>query len=243
MAYTNPEGGTAVQVVEADQTSPAAPNRWPRLRAWRVPIGLVALSLVPALAGSVRVAQLATGVSETADNGRFVRSPVPVTVHVISVVVFSMLGAFQFAPSLRRSGRRWHRRSGRLIAVCGLVAAASGAWMTYFYDLPASDNQLLSVFRYVFAAAMAVSLLRGVQAIKSRDFARHGAWMTRAYAIGLGAGTQVFTSVTWLIPFGKPTPMVRAFLMLAGWVINLAVAERVIQMRSPGGIRSRPDRP
>lgn len=201
-------------------------------RRWRVPIGLVALSLVPAAAGSVRVVQLAAGVSETPDNARFVGSPGPVVAHVISVVVFSILGAFQFAPVLRSRGRRWHRRSGRLIAFCGLVAAASGAWMTYFYDLPAIDNQILSAFRYVFAVAMAAAIVLGVLAIRSRDFARHGAWMTRAYAIGMGAGTQVFTTIAWLIPFGKPGPMPRSFLMLAGWLINIAVAERTIRARS-----------
>jgi uncharacterized membrane protein len=220
-----------VRIAEVDETSPVAPEHGP-FRRWRVPIGLVVLSLVPALAGSVRVAQLATGVSETVDNARFVRSPVPVIVHVVSVVVFSMLGAFQFAPTLRRRGRRWHQRSGRLVAVCGLIAAASGVWMTHFYDLPASDNEVLSVFRYVFATAMAAAIVLGVLTIRSGDFARHGAWMTRAYAIGMGAGTQVFTSVAWLIPFGKPAPMTRAFLMLAGWLINVAVAERVIRARS-----------
>jgi Predicted membrane protein (DUF2306) len=211
-----------VRIAEVHETSPGTTDRgW--LRRWRVPIGLVGLSLVPALAGSVRVAKLATGVSETADNARFVRSPVPVVLHVVTVVVFSMLGAFQFAPTLRRRGR--------LIAVCALLAAGSGAWMTHFYDLPASDNQLLSVLRYVFAAAMAASIVLGVRAIRSRDLARHGAWMTRAYAIGMGAGTQVFTSAAWLIPFGKPSPMTRAFLMLAGWLINVAVAERLIRAR------------
>lgn len=201
-------------------------------RRWRIPIGLVGLSLIPAAAGSVRVVQLATGVSETADNTRFVHSPMPVVVHVVSVVVFSMLGAFQFAPVLRGRGRSWHQKSGRLIAFCGLVAAASGAWMTRFYDLPVSDNSVLSAFRYAFAAAMGISIVLGVLAIRARDFSRHGAWMTRAYAIGLGAGTQVFTSVAWLIPFGKPALMTRAFLMLAGWLINVAIAERVIRSRS-----------
>ena len=103
--------------------------------------------------------------------------------------------------------------------------------MTYSYDLPVSDNRLLSVFRYFFAVAMAAAIVLGVTAIRALDFARHGAWMTRAYAIGMGAGTQVFTSVTWLIPFGKPAPMTRAFLMLAGWLINVAIAERVIRSR------------
>ena len=40
---------------------------------------------------------------------------------------------------------------------------------------------------------MAVCLVLGVTAIRRRDIAAHRAWMIRAYAIGLAAGTQVFT--------------------------------------------------
>ena len=103
--------------------------------------------------------------------------------------------------------------------------------MTRFYDLPGSDNALLLLYRYVFALAMAGSLVLAVVALRKRKYACHGRWMTRGYAIGLGAGTQVITSLAWLIPFGKPTPMERSFLMLAGWLINVAVAERSIRTR------------
>ena len=40
---------------------------------------------------------------------------------------------------------------------------------------------------------MAASLLLGITAIRRRDIAAHRAWMIRAYAIGLAAGTQTFT--------------------------------------------------
>jgi hypothetical protein len=61
--------------------------------------------------------------------------------------------------------------------------------------------------------------------------------MMRAYAIGLGAGTQVLTHLPWFILFGKPGESSRAVLMAAGWVINLAVAEWVIRRR-PARVRS-----
>jgi hypothetical protein len=56
--------------------------------------------------------------------------------------------------------------------------------------------------------------------------------MTRAYAIGVGAGTQVFTHLPWFILFGKPGESRRAFLMGAGWVINVIVAEWIIWRRT-----------
>jgi hypothetical protein len=53
--------------------------------------------------------------------------------------------------------------------------------------------------------------------------------MVRAYAIGLGAGTQVLTHLPWVLYFGAPDELTRALLMGAGWAINLAVAEWIIR--------------
>jgi tetratricopeptide (TPR) repeat protein len=72
------------------------------------------------------------------------------------------------------------------------------------------------------------------QLLSPRDFHGHGAWMTRAYAIALGAGTQVFTILPWVVvfgPIGAADELPRTLLMSAGWLINLAVAEYVIRRR------------
>src|SRR3712207_7388829 len=44
-----------------------------------------------------------------------------------------------------------------------------------------------------FGVAMVVTLVLGFRAARRRNFSRHRAWMIRSYAIGLVAGTQVFT--------------------------------------------------
>jgi hypothetical protein len=81
----------------------------------------------------------------------------------------------------------------------------------------------------VLGAAMALSILVGVDAIRRRDFATHGRWMIRAYAIAMGAGTQVFTHLPWFILVGKPGEFSRLMLMAAGWGINVIVAEVAIR--------------
>jgi len=192
---------------------------------WLVPTGLIMLSAVPVLAGAARVAELTGGAEVTPDNARFFAMPVPVLVHIFSVTVYCLLGAFQFAPGFRRRWIGWHRAAGRLLVPCGLAAAVSGLWMSLFYPQPPGDGPLLTVFRLVFGTAMVASIVLGFAAIRRRDIARHRAWMIRGYAIGLGAGTQVFTHLPWILTVGKPGGMSRALLMLAGWVINLAVAE------------------
>src|SRR5690606_40582183 len=65
--------------------------------------------LVPAAAGTARLAELAGGAEPTAANARFLAAPIPVVLHILAVIPFSILGAFQFAPAFRRRRRGWHR--------------------------------------------------------------------------------------------------------------------------------------
>jgi len=206
---------------------------------WPVPTGLLLLSAVPIIAGASRVAELAGGAEVTQDNARFFDMPVPVLVHIFGASIYCLLGAFQFAARFRRRHPRWHRVAGRILVPCGLAVALSGLWMTVFYRLPASDNQLLEVFRLGFGSAMLGSLVLGFVAIRRRDFVGHRAWMIRGYAIAMGAGTQVFTHLPWLLLVGQPSGYPRAMMMFAGWAINLAVAEWVIRRRPNRHNRSR----
>ncbi len=203
-----------------------------RRNRWLVPAGLILLSLIPVIAGGVRLTELTGGADITPKNERFFNSPIPVAVHIVSVTVYSLLGAFQFVPSLRRGRRSWHRTAGLILIPAGLLAAGSGLWMALFYALPPSDGLILLILRLVFGTAMLASLVLGVLAIGRRDFANHGAWMTRAYAIGLGAGTQAVILIGPELLSASPDVTTRAVLMGAAWLINLAVAEYVIRRRA-----------
>ncbi len=206
-------------------------ERLRRSHAWLVPTGLILLSLVPALAGGLRLVELGSGAEVTPDNARFFASPAPVIIHIVSVVGYSILGAFQFVPGLRR--RPWHRRAGRLLVPLGLAAALSGLWMTGFYDLPAKDGQLLNAIRYLVGVAMTAAIVLGLVEVLRGRYTSHAAWMIRAYALGMGAGTQVFTHAPYELATGQTaTGLTRAMLMGAGWAINLVVAEWVISRRS-----------
>src|SRR5438270_14002814 len=109
------------------------------------PVGLIALSLIPVLAGAFRLNELIGSPEITANNARFVASPIPVTVHIVSVTLYSLLGAFQFVPSLRRRKQSWHRIAGRILVPAGLLLAVSGLWMSAFYPRPAGERESLVV--------------------------------------------------------------------------------------------------
>jgi uncharacterized membrane protein len=135
-----------------------------------VPFALVALVLVPAIAGSLRL-----------------------VVHIVGAIAYAILGAFQFSSGLRRRRPGWHRAAGRVLVVLGLAVAFSALWLTMFSARQEGAGELLYVFRLAFGSAMAASIILGFTAIRRGDDARHRAWMARAYAFALGAGTQVFT--------------------------------------------------
>jgi len=199
-----------------------------RLADFLAVAGLVLLGIVPAIAGSVRLRQIAGGIA-TADNARFLAMPWPVAVHIVGAVLFALPGAFQFSAELRRRRMQWHRLMGVILVPCGLAVSLSGLWMAQFYPSVALDGMAVYWMRIAAGAAMTAALWLGVSAVRRHDIGAHRAWMMRAYALGMGAGTQVFTHVPLMIAPSLRSELSRAIAMGAGWAINALVAELVIQ--------------
>jgi len=199
---------------------------------------LLLLSVIPLIFGVIRLVQLASGAEITPDNARFFASPSPVIVHILSAAVYALLGALQFAAGFRRRYPGWHRAVGRFLVLCGMLVGLSGLWMTLFYPRADGAGDLLYAFRLLFGSGMVLSIILGFAAILRRDVIGHRAWMMRAYAIGLGAGTQVLTLLAGELIAGPPDELSRALLMGAGWAINLAVAEWAIRRRPAPRVRT-----
>jgi len=202
-------------------TTHRASARW-------VPYALVALSFMPAIFGSLRLTGLAGGPSLMPMDPRIDASPLPVIVHIASVIPYSLLGAFQFSSRLRQRHPRQHRMTGRVLVPLALIVALSGLWITLDYPVKPGSGMVLFAIRLVVGTAMAASVGLGFAAIRHGDVPRHRAWMTRAYALALGAGTQVFTGAFGPSLVGTSV-LAHDLTMGAAWVINLAVAEIVIR--------------
>lgn len=216
-------------------------SRSSRQRSWPVPVGVLVLSAIPLLAGLLRVVQLLGGPELIPADHRFARFPLPLVAHIVGAGTYLLVGILQFLPRLRRRHRHWHRRAGRVLAGAGLLVAGSALWMTLFYAQKPGSGQLLVVLRLVFAAALAASLVLGVTTIRRGDVAGHRAWMIRAYAIGLAAGTQAFTGSIGPAVFGAGV-VTHDLAMGAAWVVNLTVAQWVIRRSSVAEPTRRPDR-
>lgn len=209
-------------------------------RDWLIPASLILLSLVPVAAGAFRLTELAGAAEVTPDNARFFANPLPVVLHIFSASIFSVLGAFQFAPGLRRRNLRWHRRAGRLLIPLGLAAGGSGLWLTLAYPFVPPSGLILYIMRLVVGSAMVVFIGLAVLAIARRDYSTHGAWMIRGYAIGIGAGTQALTHGVLYLVGGPFNEVGIATAMGAGWAINLVVAEWLIRKPLVSRRRLRP---
>jgi uncharacterized membrane protein len=194
---------------------------------WWVPVALLALSFIPVMGAAGRLVEVCGGPHVLPRDARFADSPVPLAIHVLGAIGYALFGAFQFSPRLRRRHPGWHRRTGRVLVAFGLAVAFSGLWMTLAYPRKEGTGDILWATRLLVSSAMGVGLILGLVAIRNRNIPSHRAWMMRAYALALGAGTQAFTVGFGEAAFG--TGVVRTDLMMAAaWAINLAVAEWVI---------------
>ncbi len=193
-----------------------------------MPAALLALSAIPLAAGTLRLIQLAGGPAVIPADHRFTGVPLPLIAHILGAALFALGGIAQLAPRLRRRHTAWHRRAGRALVLAGLVVAISALWLTLLYDPQPGTGGLLYLFRLLFGSGMAACLMLGFAAVRRRDFAAHRAWMVRAYALGLGAGTQVFTEGAGEAILGTGV-LAGDLAKGAAWAINLAVAEWIIR--------------
>ena len=110
----------------------------------------------------------------------------------------------------------------------GLAVALLGLWMTLAYRRKEGTGDILWVTRLLVSSGMGTAIVLGLAAIRRGNVPSHRAWMARAYALGLGAGTQAL-----IVGFGEAllgAGVVRTDLMMAsGWLLNLAVAECFIR--------------
>ncbi|MCC5816374.1 MAG: DUF2306 domain-containing protein [Leptospira sp.] len=196
----------------------------------KIILSLLLLAFVPTIAGTVRFLQLTSGEVATPEDQRFFDDPIPVFIHIFAVFFYSVLGAFQFAPNFRKNHLKWHKMSGRALVVLGFLSATTGLWLTLIFPKLPTDGEWLYSIRLVVGTWMTLCIGIGLFHILKRNIQSHSHWMIRGYAIGMGAGTQVFTHLPWFIFVGgDPTGIPRDLMMGAGWLINAVVAEWIIR--------------
>lgn len=199
---------------------------------------LIVLAFLPLTAGAFRLVQLTTSADINSESTRFFVMPLPIVLHVLSSALFSVFGAFQFAPNFRVHNLSLHRINGRLVMISGFVVGLTGLLMTMLYKAPVStdliasfDGPTLQAIRLLVSFLLILFLSLGIVAAMNGDYLAHQAWMMRSFALGLGAGTQVFTHIPWFLFPSMHSEFARVVFMALGWLINIYVAEYLISRK------------
>jgi uncharacterized membrane protein len=185
----------------------------------------------PAVSSNLRLAQL------SALDDLFAQHPVLTLVHIVPGMLFMILGPLQFSSRIRARHLRWHRWSGRVFVVCGLVIGISALVMSF--GMPAIGGVNQAAATTLFGTFFLLALCKAFWHIRRREVALHREWMIRAFSMGLAVAAirpiiGVFFATS---PLTGLTP--REFFGIAFWigfVLHLIAAEAWIHTTLPGEI-------
>jgi uncharacterized membrane protein len=179
---------------------------------------LVDLLPGPSRAGPDRSAALAHF------DGRFAAHPLWTLLHIAPGGVFLRLAPLQFSSSFRNRHLRFHRRSGRVLVVAGLLSGAGSLYFGLLMPFGPGEAIVIALFGGLYLVAVG----RGLFAIRKRDIGRHREWMVRAFAIALAISTirviGAFLDLT-LTPAGWRPQEIFALSLWTGWAGMLLAAE------------------
>jgi len=117
----------------------------------------------------------------------FARYPFLTLVHIVPGLLFMVLGPLQFSATIRARHLQWHRWSGRIFVICGVVIGISALVMSF--DMPAIGGLNQAAATTLFATFFLFALCKAFWHIRRREVALHREWMIRAFSVGLAVAT------------------------------------------------------
>jgi uncharacterized membrane protein len=181
----------------------------------------------PAVNSNPRLAQFA------ALDDLFAHYPILTLIHIVPGILFMILGPLQFSSTMRARHLRWHRFSGRVFVICGLVIGVSALVMSFWMPAIGGANQAAATA--LFGTFFLFALGKAFWHVRRHEIALHREWMIRAFAVGLAVATirpiiGLFFATSLLSGL---TP--HEFFGIAFWigfVLQLIAAEAWIQTTS-----------
>jgi hypothetical protein len=159
---------------------------------------------------------------------KFNAVPWTLFLHSLGGMTFGLLGPIQFSGAVKKRFGKFHRVSGRIFVVAGVMLGLSA--IRLLVEFPNASTWVLVTARAVAGLGMITALTLALLAIINRDIVRHRNWMIRAYAIGMGSATIAFIQLPIFLIRGKALEGYFAdSLFVLSWVINLTIAELVIR--------------
>jgi uncharacterized membrane protein len=164
----------------------------------------------------------------------FAHYPILTLVHIVPGLLFMVLGPLQFVPTIRARHLRWHRFSGRMFVISGVVIGLSALAMSFAMPAIGGFNQAAATT--LFATFFLIALCKAFWHIRRREIALHREWMIRAFSVGLAVATirPIIGMFFATSRFSGLTP--HEFFGVAFWigfVLHLIAAETWIYSTRP----------
>jgi uncharacterized membrane protein len=166
----------------------------PKARPRRVVVASVLISLA-ILTAFASLADLLAHVIPALQNGsvpddpyprRYVLHPWPAALHIVPGLIYIFGSLLQLSARFRRKHLALHRRLGRVVLICGLLAATFAVIFGLKHPFSGISEASAAV---VFGCWFFACLVLAFAAVRRRDIAQHRRWMIRAFAVGIGIGT------------------------------------------------------
>ena len=164
----------------------------------------------------------------------FAHYPILTLVHILPGLLFMLLGPLQFSSTIRARHLRWHRISGRVFVICGVVIGISALVMSF--GMPAIGGFNQAAATTLFATFFLFALCKAFWYIQRREIPLHREWMIRAFSIGIAVATirPIIGMFFATSRFSGLTP--HEFFGIAFWigfVLHLIAAEAWIRATLP----------
>lgn len=204
---------------------------------WLIPAFLLMLGALNILFGALQLNMIQQGPPDVPDeftSMHYFETPLPIVLHIVTGIIFNLLSPFQFAPAIWRHWPAWHRWSGRLLIVCGLLMALTGLWMNQFF--PAFGGFLKYSGVVANSVGLIVSLGIAFRAILNRNIQHHRAWMMSAVAFGLAPATQRLFILPIFFLYGEVSEHMIGLIIWLGLLLNLSVVGWVLSHKRSRGL-------
>ncbi|HEX3822692.1 MAG TPA: DUF2306 domain-containing protein [Candidatus Sulfotelmatobacter sp.] len=153
-----------------------------------------------------------SGNPATALDAGFARHMALTLVHILPGALFLILGLFQFMPSIRNRHIHFHRWSGNVLMICGLIIGFSALVMSFTMNIGGPNETAATT---LYAIVFLFCLIKAYRFVRRKEIARHREWMIRAYGVGLGVATTR-PIVGTFFAFRRLTP--HEFFGIAFWL-------------------------
>jgi uncharacterized membrane protein len=154
---------------------------------------------------------------------RYLEHPIVTALHMLSGILFISLAPLQFITKVRSKRLELHRRLGRVLVCCALVSGAYGLISTI--ALPAFGGLPSEAAAWFFGPLFLFAIVRAFWCARNKKITQHRQWMIRAFALGLGVGTQRIILIILMISTGYSFEESFGPALWLGFGLNLLVAE------------------